>query len=160
MSRFHRNSMNVNGIPMSYELIDFFRDAGAVNFDRDVVDQVQFDECYRRHVLPEGNYDYLVEQIEEWISIYRTMLKFYLNRDSLPVYRNLIRKLGQFDPGDRVNVYLLYFNELALSYPCKTRGTTLRNLLAGDLARFELFFPNVSPQDLVHMMREVEFQFS
>ena len=156
MSRFFRTSMNVDGIPMSYDLINYFRDAGAVDFYHDLIGQSRFVACFARNALPVARYDSLVKTVDERLVIFRAMLKFYINKTTLPVHQDLIVKLGQFNPGGRVAAYLLYYSELALSYPCKVRGAALELFLDDDLERFSVFFPHVSPRDLVNMMHEAE----
>ena len=156
MTRFSRDSMNVDGIPMSYGLINHFRETGAVDFNREIICQARYEACFSRHVLPAYEYNYLVGKVEENLVIYRALLRFYIHRNTSSVHNNLIIKLGQFNPGDTVSAYLLYYSELALSYPCKVRGAALKEFIDADRDSFTRFFPNVSPLELVHLMRASE----
>jgi hypothetical protein len=148
--------MNVNGIPMSYSLIDSFRDAGAVCFNREIINQSRFDSCYSRHVLSWEKYEFLVKSVDENLVLYRAMLKFYVHKDTPSVHSPLINLLARFDPGDRITSYLLYYSELVLTYPCNIRGAALKGFIESDRDRYNIFFPHVSPLYMAQMLQEFE----
>jgi hypothetical protein len=158
MSRFHRNSMNVDGIPMSYDLIDCFREAGAVDFYREIISQSRYDMCFSRNVLSEDNYAFLVRAVNQNLELYRAMLRFYIHKDTSSVHSALITILARFDPGDLITKYLLHFNELVLCYPTKARGVALKRIIDLDLERFNQFFPHVSNLYMAQMLREFELE--
>ena len=153
MSRYHRNAMNVHGVPMSYDLIGCFREAGAVCFDRQIIDQAKYRECWERNVLSFSRYSLLVGSVNENLELYRGILKFYLARNVSTVHPSVLTRLAQLDPGTRVEAYFLYAKELALSYPCAIRGAALKAALDDDRNSFDELFPNSSQEELLRMIR-------
>ena len=153
MSRFHRNAMHVNGIPMSYSLMNHFRDSGAVGFDMEVIDPVKYRECWEGNVLSQARYSFLVGVIDDNLELYRGMLKYYLSRGVDSAHPTVIQKLCCIDPGARVESYLLYRSELVLNYPCKVRGAALKLFIDEDLAKFERIFPRSDPVEMLRMIR-------